>query len=303
MVPWLCKALVCEPDMIREQSPVGRTWRLVRGSLPLTTRESTLCCTLGCVPTCFSLHWAGLSCTSTAVWSERRVARIEAMLSILKTWFVIIVLGAAALMFTRDAEVLVIGPIEHMVLMAKALADDPSGRASAGAVLGINRVQPRARMKPWSTLSAHSLVLRVTQTGFVSEHVGMCSNHLFGWAALKGEHSAMETQLIEQTLTSIGALLHVGFGEAGSLIIADRIRHGGSVDLNAAGKRVTGVFGFCDIRYLGSLCVCADRVCQYGRTAPDSCQPCGSFAICRRWICCTHPAQRPSTRLPVQFHQ
>ena len=46
----------------------------------------------------------------------------------------------------------------------------------------------------------------------------------------------------------IGALLAVGFGEAGSEIIAENIKKSGSVDPMIPGKKVLAIFGFCDIR-------------------------------------------------------
>ena len=68
------------------------------------------------------------TCTSTAVWSDKPTLQFESGLNLLKTLFVILVLGIAAIMFTRDAEALVIGPIEHMVEMVDTLANDPSGK-------------------------------------------------------------------------------------------------------------------------------------------------------------------------------
>jgi hypothetical protein len=46
----------------------------------------------------------------------------------------------------------------------------------------------------------------------------------------------------------VGALLAVGFGEAGSEIIAENIKKGGSVDPMIPGKKILAIFGFCDIR-------------------------------------------------------
>lgn len=46
----------------------------------------------------------------------------------------------------------------------------------------------------------------------------------------------------------VGALLAVGFGEAGSEIIAENIKRGGSVDPMIPGKKILAIFGFCDIR-------------------------------------------------------
>ena len=40
----------------------------------------------------------------------------------------------------------------------------------------------------------------------------------------------METVVLEQTIVKIGALLALGFGEAGSKIIADNMAAGGDVN-------------------------------------------------------------------------
>lgn len=46
----------------------------------------------------------------------------------------------------------------------------------------------------------------------------------------------------------IGHLLALGFGEAGSKIIADNMSSGGDLNPMAAGAKCQAIFGFCDIR-------------------------------------------------------
>ena len=46
----------------------------------------------------------------------------------------------------------------------------------------------------------------------------------------------------------IGALLALGFGEAGAKIIADNMAKTGDVDPMIPGTKVVAIFGFCDIR-------------------------------------------------------
>lgn len=58
----------------------------------------------------------------------------------------------------------------------------------------------------------------------------------------------METYVLQRLIMKVGALLAVGFGEAGSEIIAENIKKGGSVDPMIPGKKILAVFGFCDIR-------------------------------------------------------
>ena len=59
--------------------------------------------------------------------------------------------------------------------------------------------------------------------------------------------STFEICLLEKTLSKITSLVQIGFGEAGSEIIAGNIAEG-KFDPMVQGKKVYAVFGFCDIR-------------------------------------------------------
>jgi len=54
--------------------------------------------------------------------------------------------------------------------------------------------------------------------------------------------------MLETTLSKIGALLALGFGEAGSKIIAQNMSKGGDVNPMLPGHKAMFIFGFCDIR-------------------------------------------------------
>jgi hypothetical protein len=62
--------------------------------------------------------------------------------------------------------------------------------------------------------------------------------------------------MLEKTLKKIAALLHVGFGEAGSEIIAQNMGPGGRIDVTVDGSRMRGAFGFCDIRQFTDATEC-----------------------------------------------
>lgn len=64
-------------------------------------------------------------CDTIAYFSKKSSSVREALLNIGKTLFVMLVLGIGAFIFTRDAENLVIQPIERMVTTVKRLAEDP----------------------------------------------------------------------------------------------------------------------------------------------------------------------------------
>ena len=54
--------------------------------------------------------------------------------------------------------------------------------------------------------------------------------------------------MLEQTLIKIGGLLALGFGEAGSNIIAKNMSGGEDINPMLPGQKVICIFGFCDIR-------------------------------------------------------
>lgn len=58
----------------------------------------------------------------------------------------------------------------------------------------------------------------------------------------------METQLLEHTLYKLGALMAIGYGEAGSRLIGQNMSKGDSINPLLPGQKIISIFGFCDIR-------------------------------------------------------
>jgi len=54
--------------------------------------------------------------------------------------------------------------------------------------------------------------------------------------------------VLDQAITKIGTLLVLGFGEAGSFIVAQNLSQFGEIDANVRGNKTVAIFGFCDIR-------------------------------------------------------
>lgn len=67
-------------------------------------------------------------------------------------------------------------------------------------------------------------------------------------ATEKKEQAQYETAVLEQAIVKIGHLLALGFGEAGSKIIASNMNEGGDLNPMMEGSRCYAIFGFCDIR-------------------------------------------------------
>eukprot|EP00753_Platysulcus_tardus_P015585 PLAT5105.1.p1 GENE.PLAT5105.1~~PLAT5105.1.p1 ORF type:complete len:852 (+),score=467.46 PLAT5105.1:115-2670(+) len=68
---------------------------------------------------------ADTACSSAAYFDRVAASQLSAGINIIKTVFIMIVLGGSAIGFTRTAERLVIGPIERMVMTVKQLAENP----------------------------------------------------------------------------------------------------------------------------------------------------------------------------------
>jgi class 3 adenylate cyclase len=57
-----------------------------------------------------------------------------------------------------------------------------------------------------------------------------------------------ETKILDNSITKIGSLLLLGFGEAGTSLLSEMMGRDGDIDTMEAGKKTIGIFGFWDIR-------------------------------------------------------
>ena len=119
--------------------------------------------------------------------------RVESIINIVRTIFICILLTIGALFFSRDAETLVLNPIERMVEKVKIIARNPLAAATGDL-----------------------------------ETAGLLS--LTAKNEKKKKDKTLETNILEETIMKIGYLLALGFGEAGSQIIADNVKKGGDLD-------------------------------------------------------------------------
>lgn len=126
-------------------------------------------------------------------------SRYNAILSILRTCFICFLLTVASLVISKDANELVILPIERLIQKVNKLAENP--------------------------LSIKDERLLVDQDADKKELV-----------------------MIENSIIKITTLLALGYGEAGSEIIAFHMAKAGQMDYSLKGKKLYGIFGFCDIR-------------------------------------------------------
>ena len=120
-----------------------------------------------------------------AVFDLRKNIRLQAILSICTTIFVVFVLGAGTLILSRVTQEMVITPIEEMMTKVKRISENP--------------------LKAQQDEENEQLIIEKYELGGNKK---------------KSKEAPLETVMLEQTLIKIGGLLALGFGEAGSSIIA-----------------------------------------------------------------------------------
>ena len=74
----------------------------------------------------------------------------------------------------------------------------------------------------------------------------------------QGFVEGMETTVLLATITKIGALMRVGFGEAGASVIAKNLQEStsGKLNLLGSGTMIYSIFGFCDVRQFTDTTEC-----------------------------------------------
>jgi len=149
----------------------------------------------------------------------RSKSQLQAMLNVFQTIFICLILGCGSMLFSRDANVLVLAPLEAMFNKVRAVADNP--------LSVVHRSSGHRR----NSESAKSEAIRAAKEA--AEH-------------LKGDQ--FETKFLDKTFTKMCQLMVVGFGDAGAEIIAENLGKGGDLDPMIPGKKMVAIFGFCDIR-------------------------------------------------------
>eukprot|EP00736_Rhodelphis_marinus_P009566 Rmarinus@m.27539 len=150
--------------------------------------------------------------TAEAWFDDTESTQWEALMSLLRTLFVIVVLCVLSYLFMHDAEHLVITPVERMMEMLTEIVVNPLSSVTKAADKAFEPPEPPEK-----------------------KNLGV-------------RNGRTELDVIQTALSKIGGLLQIGFGEAGADIISANLTEEGGIDALVPGKRMYGIFGFCDIR-------------------------------------------------------
>ena len=165
-----------------------------------------------------------------AVFDDRASSHLSSTLNIVKTIFICMVLSGGAICFSKDTSEMVLEPIESMIKKIKEISKNP-----------IEAMQNNEKEDYAKSLLEEEDKEKKNCLSLLS-----CNKD----GESKKKEAPLETVILENTITKIGALLALGFGEAGSEIIAKNMQNNANGDVNPLlpGKKVMAIYGFCDIR-------------------------------------------------------
>jgi len=163
----------------------------------------------------------------------RAAKQLEAGLSILQTIFICFTVGLGAMSFSKDANELLLNPIERMIAKMETIKDNPLEAMRLGDMEYRREEIEHANHR--EQLAGMSKFWRL----------------IYRYRYLKKTKEPMETAMLEKTIIKLGGLLALGFGEAGAEIIGQNMNGSSSAGVNAMvpGVSVNAILGFCNIRH------------------------------------------------------
>jgi len=206
-------------------------------------------------------------CDSTFVmfvFDRREGSRMEAALNAFQTCFVCFALGFGALAFSKDANRLVLRPIEKMISKLERIRSNPLEAMRLGPEEAAREALETRR----KALAEGVVSLEVSKTMDLLEDAEVVDEvsrqqlwllkikAVMYWVKEKLNPSGsntpepMETVVLEKTITKIGSLLALSFGEIGADIIGCHMQASDSSQLNAMrkGTLTEAVFVHCAIK-------------------------------------------------------
>mmetsp|Transcript_56682 Transcript_56682/g.132463 ORF Transcript_56682/g.132463 Transcript_56682/m.132463 type:complete len:997 (+) Transcript_56682:111-3101(+) len=165
-------------------------------------------------------------------FDQRGFTQLEAGLSILQTLFICFAVGVGAMTFSKDANELLLNPIERMIEKMETIKDNPLEAMRLGDLEFRREEVDEARFR--EKLEKMSRPWQI----------------LYKYRHAKKHKEPMETVMLEKTIIKLGGLLALGFGEAGAEVIGQNMKVGATAGVNAMvpGSKVEAIIGFCNIR-------------------------------------------------------
>jgi len=162
----------------------------------------------------------------------------ESIYSLLVTVYICIALCAASMVFTADANKLILHPVENMMAKVETIRHDPLAAMKLSDEEFKLEEKNRAKLRREAADKSRFKWIK---------------DKMFG-SAKQGTAELMETVILEKTIIKLGSLLALGFGQAGVKIIGQNMSGVDSacVDAMIEGQRVECIIGAVRIRDFGT---------------------------------------------------
>lgn len=166
-------------------------------------------------------------------FDARAITQLEAGLNMLQTLFICLAVGCAVFVFQKDANELLLQPIERMIAKMETIKDNPLEAMRLGDLE--YRREEVERQKRKDHMAGMSPLWKM----------------IYWYQGSTRSKEPMETVMLEKTIIKLGGLLALGFGEAGAEIIGTNMKGGSTTTINpvVAGQKVDAIIGFCNIRH------------------------------------------------------
>jgi len=176
-------------------------------------------------------------------FDARPYVRVESQNNMMLTGFICLVLCVASLQFSKDANVLVLRPVERMIEKVNLIRDNP--------LAAMKMADDEFKGEEIKKFKANTT--REKRSIWLEKYHLSCLSRILNWfstGSTSGDDAMMETAVLEKTIIKLGSLLALGFGEAGASIVADNMQGLDSAGVNAMvpGSRVDCIIGSASIR-------------------------------------------------------
>lgn len=176
-------------------------------------------------------------------FDARPYVKLESQNNIMLTAFICLVLCVASMQFSKDANALVLRPVERMIEKVNLIRDNPL--AAMKMADDEFKGEEMKKFRDTNSREKQNVWLEKYRLGWLSYPIRWCTT-----AGRAGDEAMMETAILEKTIIKLGSLLALGFGEAGASIVANNMQGLDSAGVNAmvAGSRVDCIIGSACIR-------------------------------------------------------
>lgn len=173
-------------------------------------------------------------------YDARPYVKADAGNNMLLTGFICLVLTLATMLFTKDANQLVLRPVDSMIEKVNVIRDNP---LAAMKLADDEFKSEQIRKHRAAKKGFYEVWLDRFHLGFLARAAEW--TYALTCGSDQEDTAMMETAVLEKTIIKLGSLLALGFGEAGASIVADNMQGLDSAGVNAMvpGSKIECIIG------------------------------------------------------------